>query len=104
MPAYVTPPLPERLEPVVEILGINQVRLAVLLALRGGPRTVPELAEELGVQRVTLNRHLRDLERHEMVEASREPGPDRRGGDAIFWQLRTMRVVGELDALTQYFA
>src|SRR5436853_1074296 len=56
---------------VLDALG-NPVRRAILHELRGGPRSVGEIAENLPVSRPAVSRHLRVLEDAGLVQAREE--------------------------------
>lgn len=100
MPIYATPPLPPEVESVVEIFGMNQVRVAILLALaeHGGSATTTELVSELKVPQNTISRHLRDLEDAGAITAS-IPRPERVGGISVSWTLDRSKVRTQLDRL-----
>ena len=60
---------------------------ALTLLLRRGEATAAELAEQLGVSVQVMRRHLRSLERDELVEAS--PAADGPGRPTNRWRLTT---------------
>lgn len=66
-------------ETLVDLLGDTRGRIVDLLHER--PRSVAELASQLGLSEVAIRRHLQVLEREELVEARtvRRKGPGRPG-------------------------
>ena len=79
----------ERLAQVMHALA-SPVRLRVLSALRGGPITVTELTERLGLGQTTVSNHLRLLRHLSLVDGDRQ-------GRHIFYSLFDEHVVDLLD-------
>ena len=50
----------------------DPVRFRIVEALRGGPRCVAELVEELGLPQPNVSRHLKALRERGVIEAARE--------------------------------
>ena len=60
-------------------IGLRTTQFSLLRVLaRSGPRSIQSLAQEMGLDRTTLGRNLRPLERDELVSISVDPA-DRRG-------------------------
>jgi len=67
-------------------------RIAMLYALRGGPRMVSDLVRELDMPQSSVSRHLRVLRDRQLVQSRRE-------GTHVFYQLTDARVLDALDIL-----
>jgi DNA-binding transcriptional ArsR family regulator len=72
-------------------------RIAILYDLRDGPRNVTELAAGLGVNPVTVSRHLKVLREQRLVETARE-------GASVYYALADVRVLEALDLLRAVLA
>lgn len=79
----------ERLAELMHALA-SPVRLRILSALRGGPITVTDLTERLGLGQTTISNHLRLLRHLSLV------GGDRQGRH-IFYSLFDEHVVDLVD-------
>lgn len=79
----------ERLAELMHALA-SPVRLRILSALRGGPITVTELTERLGLGQTTVSNHLRLLRHLSLVDGDRQ-------GRHIYYSLFDEHVVDLLD-------
>lgn len=73
---------PEEVRAAIDVIG-NQVRTEILRRLSFEALTAPELAENLGVSRFSILRHLGALESLGLVTADRPPGA--RKGVVVHW-------------------
>lgn len=89
MPSYSQPPVEPPLRAVVDGLGANQVRLALLssLARAGGTLDTSSLVDEVQIPRMTALRNLKALESVGYVVSS-DPPDLRRGGRRALWTLQ----------------
>lgn len=104
MPRYVRPLRLSGSETrFVEIFGLNQVRMAIVSALARADAalTTREIADQTGVQKLTVLRHLGALEDAGAVTSSE--GPGEREGRTVAWSLNKQAVLDELDAITRRF-
>ena len=99
VPSYAQPPVDPSLRRLVEGLGVNQVRLAVLAALAraGGTLSTSELVDQLAIPRMTALRNLKALESVGYVSSS-EPPDLRRGGRRALWSLQRGNLHATLQA------
>jgi DNA-binding transcriptional ArsR family regulator len=67
-------------------------RILILYELREGPRSVGELAENLGLSQPTVSRHLKVLRDRRMVLAERD-------GTSIYYTLADEQVIEALNLL-----
>lgn len=58
----------------------SRIRVLEILAARGGPTSVSDLLEEIGIEPTLLSQHLAVLKRHHVVSADRV-------GNAVFYEL-----------------
>lgn len=72
-------------------------RIAILYALRDGPKNVTELAALLNLNQATTSRHLKVLRERSLVEAERQ-------GVHIYYSLTDRRVIRALDLLRAVLA
>ncbi|MCB5197685.1 metalloregulator ArsR/SmtB family transcription factor [Loktanella sp. TSTF-M6] len=72
------------------------VRLSVLCALRGGPRTVSQLQGAVDVPQALVSNHLRRLRAAGLVRSDRSPDDAR----IIFYSIADDRIHRVLDALS----
>lgn len=77
---------------------MNQVRVAILVALADGALDTTAIIETLGVPATTVLGSLKALESAHYVTAS-EPAGKRRGGRRVVWTLQPDAVVDELTAI-----
>lgn len=103
VPSYAQPPIEPPLRPLVDGLGANQVRLALIVALAraGGTLDTTELIEQVALPRVTALRNLAALEGAGYVVSSDPPGT-RRGGRRALWTLDPERVRTTLAAVVEH--
>ncbi len=103
VPSYAQPPIEPPLRPVVDGLGANQVRLALLAALAqaGGTLDTTQLIEQVPLPRMTALRNLKALEGAGYVVSSDPPGT-RRGGRRALWTLDPERLRETLAAVVEY--
>ncbi|AQP52732.1 ArsR/SmtB family transcription factor [Tessaracoccus flavescens] len=87
----------------MEIFGLNQVRMAIVsvLARSDSALTTREIADQTGVQKLTVLRHLNALEEAGAVTSSE--GPGEREGRTVAWALNRQAVLDELEAITHRF-
>jgi DNA-binding MarR family transcriptional regulator len=100
MPSYAQPPIPPEVGGLVSGLGMNQVRVAILVALAraDGALDTTAIIDTIGVPATTVLGSLKALEAAGYVTAS-EPAGKRRGGRRVVWTLQPDAVVHELTAI-----
>lgn len=103
VPTYAQPPIEPPLRPIVDGLGANQVRLALLTALAhaGGTLDTTQLVAQVGVPLTTVLRNVKALEGAGYVVSSDPPGT-RRGGRRALWTLDPQRLHETLAAVVQH--
>ena len=84
------PEMPRRVIDIIEIIG-SLARTEILRLLARKPATTGELGEALETSRVTVYRHLVELEEHGLVVADLKPG-ERRGNKGVRWSVVPERV------------
>ncbi len=102
MPSYAQPPVEPPLRPMIEGLGANQVRLAILSALAraGGTLNTNQLVDQVDIPRMTALRNLKALETVGYVVSS-DPPNTRRGGRRALWTLQSVALHHTLHALVE---
>lgn len=96
MPRLARSTLPQKVEPIVRALGINRIRLGIVLALaHEAGLTTTAIAEAISASKITVGEHLRELEVEGYVSASEPAGPDRRRS-LITWTLNKDKPVDHL--------
>ena len=68
------------------------MRVRIILALAGGPKTVNELVAGMGLKQPTISNHLRVLTDNNMVKR-------RRDGRQAYYSLTSKKIVRALDAV-----
>jgi DNA-binding transcriptional ArsR family regulator len=100
MPKYARPPHSESVEAAIEAFG-NRVRVAILASLqKEGPGTRGEIARRLDAVEVTVQMHLRALERLGLVTS--DPPPEtRKSGQRVRYSAKAADIAKSLDALAR---
>ena len=68
------------------------MRVRIILALAGGPKTVNELVSAMGLKQPTISNHLRVLTDNNMVKR-------RRDGRLAYYSLTTRKITRALEAI-----
>ncbi|MDN5853289.1 MAG: metalloregulator ArsR/SmtB family transcription factor [Actinomycetia bacterium] len=72
-------------------------RLLILDALRDGPRSVGEIAEDLGMSQPNTSQHLAILRDRNILTTSRS-------GNTIYYSLNSRKVIDAVDLLREFMA
>lgn len=88
------------MEAIIDILGANRVRVAILAYLADHPKsTATDIANGIGARRVTVYSHLLDLENAGAVSADIDP--QTRTGKLVHFSLNAKKVAVYLASLRQ---
>ena len=72
----------------------NPIRIEILNLLKGGEKTVTDLANTIGVNQANLSQHLTILRSKKIVEARRE-------GNSVYYSLYNPRIIEACNILRQ---
>jgi DNA-binding transcriptional ArsR family regulator len=105
VPKYVEPelPTPEWAKDVIDFLGVNPLRVAILRTLASGQAmTSGEIGREIGVRYKTVAVHLSELERLGGIVTDAEEGAGQRRGQHVRYRLADGAVEGALADLERH--